>query len=690
VINIILSTIASLALLALGVYTLRKQRITVSASLSLVLLLLAGMEIIDQLALSPSFDPVVFKQISIYLESLLPGAFMLLSLTYARSIPLRALSPVWRTLAAVCILFPLSVLLLPASDFYYSPDLQRERVLFLEGAGYWFYVGVMLSCIIALVNIEATFSSTSGTDRWKMKFEATGIMSILSVLIFYYSQGLLYRTINMNLVPVRSGVLIIAAFFIGYSKLLRGNGVRIVVSRHIFYRSLALLIVGSYLFILGLLGEGMKYFDVSFDRDLTIFLAFAGGIMLLIILLSEKLRRRVKVYVNKHFFARKHDYGTEWLMFTGKLAACKTLEDVREAILSTFTGTFGLRGASLYLLEKGRYVRASNHSMPGGTNEVQISTALISYFMERGRVFSPLDKEYTPTAEEDSFIRRTGAKLILPLTGNGSIVGLVLFGEQLVREEFIYEDYDLMKVLARQAALSLINIRLSEELIETREMAAVARISSFVIHDLKNLSSTLSLIVDNAEEHIGNPDFQHDMIITIQKTLGKMRNLMQRLKSIPEKDALHAECKDLHLLSQEILGEFIKLRPGMNIAYDGNSAFSIVDGEEIKKVIVNLIQNALDAINGSGMVTVETGRNGADAYIRVSDNGCGMTEDFMKHHVCKPFRTTKEKGLGIGLYQCKQIVEAHNGTIRVESVFKKGSVVTVSLPGADMNSEVRR
>ena len=684
-INIILSTIASLAFLALGVYALRKQRTTASASLSLVLLLLAGMEIIDQLALSPSFDPVVFKQISIYLESLLPGAFMLLSLTYARSIPLRALSPVWRTLVAACILFPLSVLLLPASDFYYSPDLQSERVLFLGGAGYWFYVGVMLSCIIALVNMEATFSSTAGMDRWKMKFEATGIMSILSVLIFYYSQGLLYRTINMNLVPVRSGVLVIAAFFIGYSKLLRGNGVRIVVSRHIFYRSLALLIVGSYLFILGLIGEGMRYFDISFERDLTVFLAFAGGIMLLIIFLSEKLRRRVKVYVNKHFYAHKHDYRNEWLKFTGKLASCRTLDDVREAILSAFTGTFGLRGASLYLLDKEKkgYALAANHSMPGSTNKLQISPALTSYFLERGRVFKSPDKEYTPTAEEDSFIRRTGAKLILPLIGNRKIEGLVLFGEQLVHEEFNYEDYDLMKVLARQAALSLINIRLLEELVETREMAAVARISSFVIHDLKNLSSTLSLIVDNAEEHIGDPDFQHDMIITIQKTLGKMRNLIQRLKSIPEKDALHTECKDLHILSQEIVGELIKLKPGMNIAYNGNSALSIVDEEEIKKVVVNLIQNALDAINGSGMVAVETGRNGADAYIRVSDNGCGITEDFMKRHLCKPFRTTKEKGLGIGLYQCKQIVEAHNGTIRIESAPDKGSVFTVYLPGAE-------
>ena len=114
-----------------------------------------------------------------------------------------------------------------------------------------------------------------------------------------------------------------------------------------------------------------------------------------------------------------------------------------------------------------------------------------------------------------------------------------------------------------------------------------------------------------------------------------------------------------------------------------NARFSRVDGEEIKKIIVNLVQNALDASNELGTVLVETRKENNGVCIRVTDNGSGMTEDFMKNQLFRPFRTTKEAGLGIGLYQCRQIVEAHDGKIEVKSEIGKGTVFTIYLPIAE-------
>jgi putative PEP-CTERM system histidine kinase len=262
-------------------------------------------------------------------------------------------------------------------------------------------------------------------------------------------------------------------------------------------------------------------------------------------------------------------------------------------------------------------------------------------------------------------------------------VGLAVLREQLVPAKLMYDDYDLMKVLARQAAQAITNLRLSEELMETRAMAAVARISSFVIHDLKNLTTSLSLVVDNAEEHIGNPDFQKDAVLTIRTTLAKMKGLMQRLRSIPEKHTLMAGVEDIDRLSREIVTELATMRPGTRIEYDGSPVLSRVDGEEIRKVIINLVQNALEAGGEQGTVTIRTGKENGGVCIRVSDTGCGMTEDFLKDQLFKPFRTTKEKGLGIGLYQCKQIVEAHGGTIEVKSEINKGTEFAVFLPAAE-------
>jgi putative PEP-CTERM system histidine kinase len=257
-----------------------------------------------------------------------------------------------------------------------------------------------------------------------------------------------------------------------------------------------------------------------------------------------------------------------------------------------------------------------------------------------------------------------------------------MFREQIVREMLIYDDFDLMKVLARQAAQAITNLRLSEEIIEMRAMAAVSKVSTFVIHDLKNLTTSLSLCLDNAEEYIGNPDFQKDFISTIGNTLFKMKSLMQRLKAIPEKIMLDSGVKNIDRLSKDVVAELVKLRP-KRVLYKGEPVFSRVDGEEIKKVIVNLVQNALESSDEKGTVMVETCKENGSVCIRVSDTGIGMTEDYLKNHLFRPFRTTKETGLGIGLYQCRQIVEAHEGKIVVKSEVGKGTVFSVYLPVAD-------
>ncbi|MCK9417971.1 MAG: PEP-CTERM system histidine kinase PrsK [Nitrospirae bacterium] len=683
--EMVLSYSAVLFLAASGIFALVKHRTTVNAVLLITVLLLAGIVVFDQLSLQSSVNFATFKQISLYLEALLPGSVLFLAFIYGRQRPFNALSKVRIGFMAALVMFPLAIVVLVGSDLSYSPDFQNERILFLGNPGYWYYIGIMVSLIVALASVEITLTATHGISRDRMKFEAVGIMSLLAVLIFYYSQGLLYRTINMNLVPIRSGVFIIAALLIIYSHAFRGSGTRVSISRHILYRSITLLVVGIYLLGLGLVGEGMRYYGGAFGRDLTIILAFVGAILLLTMLLSQRVRRRAKVYINKHFYAgNKHDYREEWIKLTGRFSLCASLSDVQDAILTVFTETFGVSGASLYLesREYRRYTRVSELSMPMSPVEIRISEELYHYFAQRERVLNLTDGEFQLSATELLTLSRAGAWLVIPLISNKKVIGLAMFRGQIVPELLIYDDFDLMKVLARQAAQAITNLRLSEEIIEMRAMAAVSKVSTFVIHDLKNLTTSLSLCLDNAEEHIGNPDFQKDAISTIRNTLFKMKSLMQRLKSIPEKIMLDSEVKNIDRLSRDVVAEFLKVRP-KRILYNGEPAFSRVDGEEIKKVIVNLIQNALDASNEKGMVKVETLKENGSVCIRVSDTGTGMTEDYVKNHLFRPFRTTKETGLGIGLYQCRQIVDAHEGKIEVKSEVGKGTVFTICLPAAE-------
>lgn len=676
-------------LLLVGALSVVRRRALHNVLFAGAALLLATLEVADRLVLSSDGAPLVSKGTAVLFESLLPLVFLLLSQAYIRESPFRGLAPwKWLLLAGAAV-FPVVALVFPQGDFFYAPDFASEQMLFLGTVGYWFYLGIMLYCVIALVNLETAFSATAGAARWKLKFDFIGLASLIAVLIFYYSQGLLYRTINMGLVPVRSGIFIVAAGLIGYSKLWRGDDTRVRVSRFVLYRSLALMVVGGYLLTLGLVGEGMKYFGTSFGRNAVLFIAFASGIFVFSLLFSEQFRRKIKVVVNKHFYAQKHDYRDAWLTFTGRLASCRSLSEVGGTTLTVYRELFGLKGASLFLFDKGRglYRLAENQEMPGDGAELRLSPELWSYFVERNRVLNLEGAEFVPAEEERALFGRLHASLAIPLIANEQVVGIVLLGEQLSHEEFIFEDYDLMKAIARQAALSLANFQLSEELVEAKELAAAARVSSFIIHDLKNLSYSLSLLLENAEEYMDNPEFQTDMLSAVRNTVTRMKNLMQKLKGAPEKEMLTIELVDIGVLAADTVEEVQRLKRGLKIRYYGTGALAAIDREEMKKVALNLLLNATDAVAADGEIRVETGCADGAAYLRVADRGCGMSAHFMSTCLFKPFRSTKKKGLGIGLYHCKQIVEAHDGKIEVQSQEGEGSVFTVYVPAAEGAAE---
>ena len=104
------------------------------------------------------------------------------------------------------------------------------------------------------------------------------------------------------------------------------------------------------------------------------------------------------------------------------------------------------------------------------------------------------------------------------------------------------------------------------------------------------------------------------------------------------------------------------------------------DRDQLLKVLENLMMNASDAVGQDGQIAVSTGRHENWAIITVRDNGCGMSREFVEKNLFRPFQTTKKQGMGIGLYHCKTIVEAHGGRIHVESEEGKGSIFRVLLP----------
>lgn len=643
------------------------------------LLTTAAIELFDTLAMMDASLLPYGKRGAMMVEGILPGIWLLYSLTFARTSNLSTMSRAAKLLLLGSPLLIIAASVLPLDALFYSPDLLKEKILFLNGAGFVFYLLMMAFLVIPLVNLEITLVTASPVDRWKIKFEILGTAALLAVLIFYYSQGLLYRTINMNLVPVRSVMMVAAALFITYSRLRRSETVTVFVSREMAFRSIAFFAVGIYLVWLGLLGEGMKYFDTEGRRALLIALFFLSGVALVLVFLSEAVRRKVRVFVHKHFYRNKYDYRAQWLQFTARLAAARSREELLRSILSAFSEIFGTEGATLFLDDNHRMFRAvARYEMDPIIGGISLDSKLIALLRDKEWIFSLSGTDAHGIDNKDiEFLKQNAIAFIVPLVSSETVDGFIALGIPInTNEVYIYEDFDLMKTLARQANSAILNLKLSEQLTRAREMEAIGKVSAFVIHDLKNLGSTLSLIIDNAANHISNPDFQKDMLASISSTVLKMKELIARLRNFEDKQVLNDAPTDLLTLAENAA----RMIPTGEVVVNGASTLAKIDPEQMQKVLLNLFLNALDATEGKeSPITVEVGSDDVP-FIRVMDHGIGMTRDFLDNHLFKPFHSTKSKGLGIGLYQCRQIVEAHGGRIEVESQTGEGTVFSIFLP----------
>jgi putative PEP-CTERM system histidine kinase len=678
--NISITAISLCVCYLLYIYV-RKGTKAIPLPLSAVILSAAALELFDLLALINPTDLLSWKKYSLAVETLLPPIWLWFTLTYARQNDIRSVSLWQRLLFAASPLFVASVLLLPITSFFYSPDFPSERVLFLGNAGFFFYLFLLIYLIIPLINLEMTLTSATHSSRWKIKFELLGAGLLLAVMIFYYSHALLFRTVNMELVPARTTILIAAVAMMAYSRLLRGNGVKVYVSQQILYKSVVLLAVGVYLTGLGLLAEGMKYFGDGSQRPMMIAVAFLSGLGLLIILLSESVRRKIRVFINRNFYRNKYDYRNQWLQFTDRLSSAKTGDDLLRSIITGFCDTFGMGCGVLFIpdQELETYKQVAAIGIEPSSLTFRNRETVTEFIASGGWVNDPHQFALDIGDEKQkAFITANAINFAIPLMVDGRMDGFVILGRPLNRGEiYNYEDFDLMKTLAKQGASALLNLRLSEQLTRSREMAAIGKVSSFVMHDLKNLVSALSLMLENGKEYIDVPEFQKDLLDSLGNTVTKMNNLISRLKQIPEK--LSLQCTHVDLL--QLATETAMMVKGGDLLVSGEQVIAEVDREEIQKVALNLMLNAIEATEGKHPVTVEVGL-AESPYLLVKDEGCGIPEDFLRNSLFTPFKSTKKKGLGIGLYQCKKIVEAHGGKIEVISELHKGSEFKVWLPKA--------
>jgi putative PEP-CTERM system histidine kinase len=656
------------ARMLLGV--MRADRSRASGALALALLLSAGLEALDLLTLLYPETVQAWRMGGLLVEGALGPAWIWFTALFARDYEEGRLPGTQRVLIFLsCLMLPWAGYL-AAQGAYFAPDFAAEGLLFLLPGSFYFYIGFAVCCVAALLNIEATLAAAVHHRRWKIKFILLGAVSILAALILYYSQSLLHRSIDMSLAGLRSLALLLGTAMMWFSDLRRGPEVRISFSRRLAFKSVVLVAAGLYLVGLGLLGEGARLFGDDLGRAVLLVVSFLAGLGLLVVFLSDTVRRKIRLFLQMHFYGEKYDYRIQWVQFTQHLASARTQSELQQAALSACCETFGIVGAGLFLFDHGRklYLPVSLVETDHHEGGFEKGSALVTELESRRSVLRATDVD-----DPSPWLARAG--FAIPIFREDVLDGFVLLGPPInPREEYDEEDFELMDTMARHISSALLNMRLLDQLARSREMEIMGKVSAFVLHDLKNHVYTLSLMADNAQKHIANPEFQKDMVDSLGSTVGKMKILISQLKGLPDRHTLKREPVGLLSLAKDATRPL----PQERLDFQGPDARVMVDSAEMGKVILNLCLNALEASTLGQAISVTVGED-PEPFVRVTDHGVGIAEEFMAGGLFEPFKSTKAKGMGIGLYQCKQIVEAHGGRIEVRSALGEGAEFVVYL-----------
>jgi putative PEP-CTERM system histidine kinase len=279
-----------------------------------------------------------------------------------------------------------------------------------------------------------------------------------------------------------------------------------------------------------------------------------------------------------------------------------------------------------------------------------------------------------------SQFRKSSNRICIPLLAGERWLGAIILADRVGGAPYTMEEFDLLNCIGDQVAASLLNVSLTAEIVLGKELAAFQAISAFFVHDLKNAASTLTLMLQNLPVHFDDPAFRQDALRGIADTAERINQLIGRLSTVRGRLELKLVETDLGAVVEEAVQSLDGKCTVERVNEPPPLPKLLADREQLGSVVTNLLLNACDAIGPEGRIRLETRQRGKWAALTVSDNGCGMTPAFLRDSLFRPFQTTKRKGLGIGMFQSKMIVDAHGGNIRVESEPGKGTTFHVMLP----------
>ncbi|HPY30788.1 MAG TPA: PEP-CTERM system histidine kinase PrsK [Verrucomicrobiota bacterium] len=640
-----------------------------------------------------------WQSVATVATAFLPGIWLVFSLVYGRGEPQRYLRQ-WLPALVIVGLTPLGLVLWRWNGFLTQAIWTSDLGVWafpVSAAGKLLHLILLLAAVLVVTQLEWTFRGAVGTARWKIKYIVIGVALLCGARIYSSSQIILYSANHANLVIADSLALLLAAACFGVgvyrSKLV---SVDIYPSSTALHKSFSILLAGAYLILVGLLARGIARLGGGTQFPLVAMFILAALAGLGVLCFSDRVRHTTRQWVSRYFKRPAHDYRRVWSEFTRRTAAVLDRQEYIRTVVRLLSETFETLSVTVWLTDfaSGQLTFAASTNLEPTRSEVTLLPETVMAGLKSRAVDQPpLDLDLAreswcaPLRQvHPAVFPQGGHRFGQPLHSGGEVIGLLVLGDRVRGMPFSLEDLELLKCLGDQIAAGIHNLNLSENLLRAKELEAFQTMSTFLVHDLKNTASALGLTLKNLPVHFENPAFRADALRTLSRSVTHVNDLIGRLTSLRRKLELHRARVDLNDIITAALttaGD----TPDITIQRESPPVPPVMaDRAQMESVVLNLLLNAREAIlqagsrSRPGEIRVAVGHDSTTAWLTVADNGCGISSEFQRESLFKPFKTTKKNGLGIGMFQSKAIVEAHGGKITVQSEPGHGALFQIRLP----------
>mgnify|MGYP000176762548 CR=1 FL=1 len=547
------------------------------------------------------------------------------------------------------------------------------------------HLGRVVLTVLGLVLIEQVYRSTRPEDRWAIKFLCLGLGGLFVYDFYLYANAALFNALDADVWAARGYVAALVTPLIAVSAARNPEwSAPVGLSRSMVFHTASLLGAGIYLLLMAGAGYYLRLFGGEWGDVVQTVFMFAAAMLLVLLLFSGTLRARLRVFLSKHFFSYRYDYREEWLKFTRTLTEGQPGEQLCERTVEALARLVESPGGALWMREgNAGFLRASHWNWADLNGAEPADSPFVRWLADTQWVVD-LDEMKTRRdlygdLDTPEWIHQAGdAWLVVPLMLHDELLGFVVLKHSLGKVSFNWEVSDLLKVASRQAAANLAQMRAANQLIVARQFESFNRTTTFVIHDLKNLIAQLSLLLANAEKHKDNPEFQADMLGTVENAVARMNKVLAQLRrGSGEAQAQSVALADM-LADAVASKQAFKLRPVVELP--PASLRVRAERERLTRAIGHLLQNALEATPPNGQVTLRGFEDSAQAVVEIADTGNGMDDEFIRTRLFQPFDSTKGAGMGIGAYECRETVCALGGKLDVDSAPGRGTRFRISLP----------